>query len=152
MIAVPARVRDGREILGPAESMKLFAGAELHRVLVDLVEAPVLLESDANAALLGIMIDDAVRNAALFNVSSILNFASCRDHELVRGRTSAFGDIGMLFSGVDDETLGGLLSTSGLLRFARGQGLVVQRIDDLWLEPHDEVARAEVRTRSQPRS
>ena len=37
-----------------------------------------------------------------------------------------------------------MLSTSGLLRFARGQGLVVQRIDDLWLEPHDEVARAEV--------
>jgi predicted NBD/HSP70 family sugar kinase len=144
MVAVPARVRDGSEILGPAESMKIFAGAELHRILEDLVDAPVLLESDANSALLGIMIDDAVRNAALFNVSSILSFACCLDHELVRGRTSAFGDIGMLFSGVDDETLDGLLSTSGLLRFARGRGLDLDRIDDLWLEPHNEEARAEV--------
>jgi predicted NBD/HSP70 family sugar kinase len=143
--AVPGRVRDGREILGPAESMKIFAGTELHRSLADLVDAPVLLESDANSALLGIMIDDAtVRNAALFNVSSILSFASCTDHELVRGRTAAFGDIGALFSGVDNETLDGLLSTSGLLRFARGRGLKLQRIDDLWLEPHHEVARAEV--------
>jgi predicted NBD/HSP70 family sugar kinase len=142
--AVPGRVRDGREILGPAESMRIFAGAEFHRSLEDLVDAPVLLESDANCALLGIMIDDAVKNAALFNVSSTLNFASCTDHEIVRGRTSFFGDVGVLSSGVDNETLNGLLSTSGLLRFARRRGLDLQRIDDLWLEPHDEVARAEV--------
>jgi predicted NBD/HSP70 family sugar kinase len=145
VIAVPGRVRDGREIFGPAESMEILAGDGLHRRLQDLVDAPVLLESDANSALLGIMIDDAtVRNAALFNVSSILNFASCTDHELVRGHTSLFGDIGVLPSGVDNETLDVLLSTSGLLRFARGRGLDLQRIDDLWLEPQDEVARAEV--------
>jgi len=145
VIAVPGRVREGREVVGPAEAMKIFAGVELQRSLVDLVDAPVLLESDANAALLGIMIDDAtIRNAALFNVSSTLNFASCTDHEIVRGRTSFFGDIGVLFSGVDNETLDGLLSTSGLLRFARGRGLNLQRIDDLWLERHDEVARGEV--------
>ncbi len=143
--AVPARVRDGREIVGPAESMEIFAGAELHRSLQDLVDAPVRLESDANSALLGVMIDDAtLRNAALFNVSSILSFASCTDHEIVRGRTSFFGDIGVLPSGVDHETLDGLLSTSGLLRFARARGLNLQHIHDLWLEPHDEVARAEV--------
>jgi predicted NBD/HSP70 family sugar kinase len=145
VVAVPGRVRDGREILGPAESMRIFAGSELHRRLQDLLDAPVLLESDANSALLGIMMDDAtIGNAALFNVSSTLNFASCTDHQIVRGRTSSFGDIGVLLSGVDDETLEGLLSTSGLLRFARGRGLNLQRIDDLWLESHDEVARAEV--------
>ena len=66
------------------------------------------------------------------------------DHELVRGRTPAFGDIGVLFSGVADEILDGLLSTSGLLRFARGRGLDLERIEDLWLEPHAEVPRAEV--------
>jgi predicted NBD/HSP70 family sugar kinase len=143
--AVPGRVRDGREIFGPAESMKILAGAELHRSLEDLVDAPVLLESDANCALLGIMIDDAtIKNAALFSVSSTLNFASCTDHEIVRGRTSFFGDIGVLYSGVETETLDGLLSTTGLLRFARGRGLELQRIDDLWLEPHDEVAHDEV--------
>ena len=143
--AVPGRVREGREILGPAKSLKIFAGTELHRSLENLVDAPVLLESDANCALLGILIDDStIRNAALFNVSSILNFASCTDHEIVRGRTSYFGDIGMLPSGVDNEPLDGLLSTSGLLRFARGRGLKLQRVDDLWLEPHNEAVRAEV--------
>ena len=64
----------------------------------------MLLDSDANASLLGIVTEDAsLGNAALFSASSILNFSSCRDRVLVRGRTPAFGDIGVLFSGVGDE-------------------------------------------------
>jgi predicted NBD/HSP70 family sugar kinase len=142
---VPGRVRTGTEIFGPAEAMKTFAGSGLQRTLADLVNAPVLLDSDANASLLGILTEDAtLGNAALFSLSSILNFASCTEHELVRGRTPAFGDIGLLFSGVDNETLDGLLSTSGLLRFARGRGLDLERIEDLWLEPHDEASRSAV--------
>jgi predicted NBD/HSP70 family sugar kinase len=105
----------------------------------------VLLESDANAFLLGLLADDATpRNAALFSVSSTLDFASCTEDGLVRGRTPAFGDIGVLSSGVADETLDGLLSTSGLLGFARGRGLELETIEELWLEPHDEASRAAV--------
>lgn len=145
VVAVPGRVRVGTEIFGPGEAMKAFAGSGLQRDLADLVNAPVLLDSDANASLLGFLSEDAtLGRAALFSLSSILNFASCMDHELVRGRTPAFGDIGVLFSGVADEILDGLLSTSGLLRFARGRGLDLERIEDLWLEPHAEVPRAEV--------
>jgi predicted NBD/HSP70 family sugar kinase/biotin operon repressor len=145
VVAVPGRVRTGTEIFGPAEAMKAFAGAGLQRTLADLVDAPVHLDSDANASLLGILTEDAtLGNAALFSFSSILNFASCTAHELVRGRTPAFGDIGVLFSGVDNEILDGLLSTSGLLRFARARGLALERIEDLWLKPHEEVARADV--------
>ena len=145
VVAVPGRVRTGTEIFGPAESMKIFAGSGLQRSLAGLVNAPVLLDSDANASLLKILTEDAtLRNATLFSVSSILNFASCTDQELVRGRTPAFGDIGVLFSGVGNEPLDGLMSTSGLLRFARGRGLDLERIEDLWLEVHDEVVRAEV--------
>ena len=145
VVAVPGRVRTGTEIFGPAESMKIFAGSGLQRSLAGLVNAPVLLDSDANASLLKILTEDAtLRNATLFSVSSILNFASCTDQELVRGRTPAFGDIGVLFSGVGNEILDGLMSTSGLLRFARGRGLDLERIEDLWLEVHDEVVRAEV--------
>lgn len=99
----------------------------------------MLLDSDANASLLGILAEDAtIKDAALFSVSSILNFASCT------GRPPANGDIGVLFAGVGNETLGGLLSTSGLLRFARGRGLDLERIEELWLQPHDEVSRAGV--------
>jgi predicted NBD/HSP70 family sugar kinase/biotin operon repressor len=145
VVAVPGRVRTGTEIFGPAEAMKTFAGSGLQRTLADLVNAPVLLDSDANASLLEILTEDAtLGNAALFSLSSILNFASCTEHELVRGRTRAFGDIGVLFSGVGNETLDGLLSTSGLLRFARGRGLDLERIEDLWLQPHDEASRADV--------
>ena len=145
VVAVPGRVRTGIEIFGPAEAMKAFAGSGLQRDLADLVDAPVLLDSDANASLLGFLTEDAtLGNAALLSLSSILNFACCTDHEIVRGRTPAFGDIGVLFSGVADEILDGLLSTSGLLRFARGRGLDLERIEDLWLQPHDEGPRAEV--------
>jgi predicted NBD/HSP70 family sugar kinase/biotin operon repressor len=145
VVAVPGRVRTGTEIFGPAEAMKTFAGSGLHRALADLVDAPVLLDSDANASLLEILTEDAtLGNAALFSLSSILNFASCASHELVRGRTPAFGDIGVLFSGVGNEILDGLLSTSGLLRFAQGRGLDLERIEDLWLQPHDEASRADV--------
>jgi predicted NBD/HSP70 family sugar kinase len=145
VVAVPGRVRGGTEIFGPAEAMATFAGSGLHRALADLLDAPVLLESDANASLLAILTEDAtLGNAALLSASSILNLASCTDHELVQGRTPAFGDIGVLFSGVGNEPLDGLLSTSGLLRFARAQGLDLERIEDLWLQPQDNVSRADV--------
>jgi predicted NBD/HSP70 family sugar kinase len=145
VVAVPGRVRGGTEIFGPASPTQVFSGEGLQRALADLIDAPVLLDSDANASLLVILTEDAtLRNAVLFSVSSILSFASCTEHDLVRGRTPAFGDIGVLLSGVGDEPLDGLLSTSGLLRFARGHGLELERVDELWLRQHDEGARAAV--------
>ena len=125
--------------------MKIFAGSGLQQAVENLSEAPVLLDSDASASLLGILTDDAtIKNAALFSVSTILNFASCTDRELARGSTPTFGDIGVLSSGVGDENLDELLSTRGLLRFARKRGLDLERIESLWQEPHDEVSRAQV--------
>jgi predicted NBD/HSP70 family sugar kinase/biotin operon repressor len=145
VVAVPGRVRAGTEIFGPAEAMNTFAGSGLQRALADRVDGPVLLDSDANASLRGVLTEDAgLGNAALFSVSSILSFASCTEHQLVQGRTPTFGDIGVLFSGVGNEPLAGLLSTSGLLRFARGRGLELESIEDLWLQPHDAVSRDEV--------
>jgi len=70
-------VRAGTEIFGPAEAMTTFAGSGLRRAPAELVNAPVLLDSDANASLLAILTEDAtLGNAALFSLSSILNFAS----------------------------------------------------------------------------
>ncbi len=146
VVAVPGRVRAGTELLGPPEGMKAFAGTGLHRALADVIDAPALLESDANASLLGVLTEEAdLGSAVLLSLSSILSFASCTEHELVQGRTPSFGDLGMLVSGVGDERLDGLLSTSGLLRFARRQGLDLNGIEDLRLQPHEETARAVVR-------
>ncbi|MFC7598468.1 ROK family transcriptional regulator [Terrabacter sp. GCM10028922] len=143
--AVPGRVREGREIFATMESRKIFAGSHFHRAIEDRVAAPVLLDSDANASLLDILADDpTVENAALFIVSTMVTFASCAGREVARGRTPAFGDLGVLSSGVGKEHLGDLLSTSGLLRFAGGRGVDLERIEALWLEPPGQASRAEV--------
>ncbi|MEV6872069.1 ROK family protein [Amycolatopsis sp. NPDC051128] len=145
VVAVPGRVRDGTEIFSPSRSMKIFTGSGLHRAIVDLVHAPVLVDSDANASLLGILAEDTgIRNAALFNVSSVLNFAGCTEHELARGRTPAFGGIGVLCAGAGQETLEGLMSARGLLKFARGRGLDLTRVEELWRGRRDDAARAGV--------
>jgi predicted NBD/HSP70 family sugar kinase len=145
VVALPAHVRDGAEVFRPADPMRIFSGRDLHRTVEKLLDAPVTFDSDANASLLRVLTDEAgIRNAALFSVSSTLNFATCRDRELARGRTPAFGDIGSLSSNVDDRTLDGLLSTAGLAKFAREQGLDTERVEDLWLTSQDHRARAEI--------
>ena len=144
VVAVPGRLRAGTEISGPPEEMKAFEGSWFQQHLADLV-APVVLDSDANAFLLGMLAEDpTLDSGVLLSLSSVLNVASCTGRELVRGRTRAFGDLGVLFSGVAGETLGGLLSTNGLLRFARARGLDLGRIEDLWLQGHQARLRAAV--------
>lgn len=145
VVAVPGRVRAGTEISGPPETMKAITGSCLYQHLADLVNAPVVLDSDANASLLGNLTEDlTLSSRALLSLSSVLSLASCTGHELVRGRTPAFGDLGVLFAGVGNETLDGLLSTSGLLRFARGRGLDLGCIEDLWRQPEGGMSRANV--------
>jgi predicted NBD/HSP70 family sugar kinase/biotin operon repressor len=142
--ALPAHVRDGAEVFRPADRMKIFSGRELQRTVEELLDAPVTFDSDANASLLQVLTDDtSVRDAALFSVSSTLNFAICKEHELARGRTPAFGDIGALSSGIDGHTLNELLSTAGLVRFAREHGWDVERVEDLSPTPRDPSARAQ---------
>ena len=145
VVALPAQVRDGAEVFRPADPMRIFSGRDLHRTVEQLLDAPVTFDSDANASLLQVLADEAsIRNAALFSVSSTLNFATCRDRELARGRTPAFGDIGSLPSNVDDRTLDGLMSTAGLAKLAREHGLDSERVEDLWLTSKDHRARAEI--------
>ncbi len=86
VVAVPGQLRDPQGLLGPAEGKRAFAGPDLHNALEPLIDAPVLLDSDANASLLGILAEDpALGSASLFSASSMLSFATCADHELVRG-------------------------------------------------------------------
>ena len=143
--AMPGRLRNGPSAHGTPEPRKIFMGSRFQKAVEDRVKAPVLLDSDANASLRGILKDDAhIGNAALFMLSSALNFASCADHQITQGRTPAFGDLGVLFSGIGDETLDGLLSVKGLLRFAQARGLDLERIEALWSEAQDAPSLAEV--------
>jgi predicted NBD/HSP70 family sugar kinase len=144
--AVPGRARNGDKWSGAGESSTIFMDPSLHDSIEDRLKAPVLLESDASASLRGILKDDArIANAALFMLSTVLSFASCTDHEIAQGRTATFGDLGgVLFSGVGNETLDGLLSARGLLQYATGRGLDLDGVEALWSRPQKAVSRAEV--------
>ncbi|WP_458114199.1 hypothetical protein M1D88_09085 [Arthrobacter sp. R1-13] len=144
--ALPGRFVSGSNSSAGSESSKILMNSLLQKSLEDRLRAPVVLESDASASLREILKDDSsIGNAALFMLSTVLSFASCRDHEIAQGRTPAFGNLGaVLFSGVGNETLDGLLSTKGLLRFAKGRGLGLAGIEALWAQPHEVQSRAEV--------
>lgn len=144
--AVPGRVRNGAKWFGTESSEQIFTGSLFQNALEDRVKAPVCLESDADASLRGILKKDASRgSAALFLLSTVLNFASCTDQEIAQGRTPAFGDLGgVLFSGVGNGTLDGLMSTTGLLEFARGLGMDIENVERLWSDPQDAATRAVV--------
>ncbi|MFF2299623.1 ROK family transcriptional regulator [Arthrobacter sp. NPDC058127] len=131
---------------GTPESRKIFLASRLQSAIEERLKAPVTVESDANASLRGILKDDAsIGNAALFMLSTVLSFAGCTDHEIAKGRTPTFGDLGgVLFSGVGNETLDGLLSTTGILQFAQGRGLDLEGIEALWSQPQEMASRAEV--------
>ena len=144
--AMPGRVPNGTNWSGTPESRKIFLASQLQSAIEERLKAPVTVESDADASLRGILKDDAsIGNAALFMLSTVLSFAGCTDHEIAKGRSPAFGDLGgVLFSGVGNETLDGLLSTTGLLRFAQGRGLDLEGIEALWSQPQEMASRAEV--------
>ena len=144
--AMPGRVPNGTNWSGTPESRKIFLASRLQSAIEERLKAPVTVESDADASLRGILKDDAsIGNAALFMLSTVLSFAGCTDHEIAKGRSPAFGDLGgVLFSGVGNETLDGLLSTTGILQFAQGRGLDLEGIEALWSQPQEMASRAEV--------
>jgi predicted NBD/HSP70 family sugar kinase len=145
--ALPGRVRNGAKWSGTPESRRTPTDSLLQNSLEERLKAPVVLESDASASLRGILKDDAsIGNGALFMLSTVLSFASCTDNEIAQGRTPAFGDLGgVLFSGVGNETLDGLLSIKGLVQFARSRGLDLEEgIEALWSQPQEAASRAEV--------
>ena len=144
--ALPGRVPNGTNWSGTPESRKIFLASRLQNAIEERLKAPVTVESDADASLRGILKDDAsIGNAALFMLSTVLSFAGCTDHEIAKGRSPAFGDLGgVLFSGVGNETLDGLLSTTGILQFAQARGLDLEGIEALWSQPQEMASRAEV--------
>jgi len=144
--ALPRRALNRTNRSGTPESKSIFMDSRLKGALEERLKAPVILENDATSSLRGILKDDpSIGNAALFMLSTVLSFASCTDHEIAKGRTPAFGDLGgVLFSGVGNETLDGLLSTTGLLQFAKGRGLDLEGIEALWSQPQEAVSRADV--------
>jgi predicted NBD/HSP70 family sugar kinase len=144
--ALPGRVPNGTNWPGTPKSRKISEDSRLQSAIEERLKVPVILESDATSSLRGILKEDAsIGNAALFMLSTVLSFASCTDHEIAKGRTPAFGDLGgVLFSGVGNKTLDGLLSTTGLLQFAKGQGLDLEGIEALWSQPQEAVTRGDV--------
>ncbi|MET4098522.1 putative NBD/HSP70 family sugar kinase [Agrococcus sp. UYP10] len=137
-IALPARVADGTEVPNPPPPLDVLAGAAFAQQLAAALDAPVALDSDANMALVGLVADGAVADAAnptLLSMSTVLTVAVRRsDGTAAPGRTSSFGSFSLLPFQSDgiDTSLGAMLSTQGLLRYCAERGVALTDVSELW--------------------
>lgn len=137
-VGVPARVVHGAEIPKPPPSMSVLAGTAFREALASTLAAPVVLDGDANMALIGLVADGAVADSAnptLLNMSTVLTIAVRRmDGSAAPGLSSSFGDFSLLpfHSAAGDSTLGAMLSTQGLLDWCAQRGTALTDITDLW--------------------
>lgn len=148
LVAVPARVVDGREVPHPPSAMPAIGGTAFAEKLSAKVGAAVELDTDANMALAGLTVEGFIPDGALpvlLNMSTVLTMALLRrDGSSAHGVTSSFGNFSVLpFPGADARsTIGELLSTHGLEQYCRRQGVTLAHISELW-GGDDELGRFE---------
>lgn len=137
-VAVPARVANGAEVPNPPAALEILAGTAFAEQLAAAIEAPVVLDSDASMALVGLVADGAVPDAAnptLLSMSTVLTIAVRRyDGSVAPGLSSSFGNFSLIpFHRPEaDSTLGAMLSTQGLLSYCAMRGIVLTDVSELW--------------------
>lgn len=138
LVAVPARVVNGIEVPHPPSAMPAIGGSAFAEMLSTTIDAPVVLDTDANMALAGLTVEGFIPDGALpvlLNMSTVLTMALLRrDGSAAQGASSSFGNFSALpFPPADSEsTIGGLLSTHGLEAYCARQGVVLSHISELW--------------------
>lgn len=120
VVALPARIVDGREVSQPPLSMSPLVGSEFATALARAVNAEVALDSDANTALAGMLAQGIVPRAessVLLNMATEVTVSQRRaDGSTPQGWSSAFGDLSLIpFAAPQGvRTLGDMLSRRGL--------------------------------------
>lgn len=139
-IAVPARVVDG-EVVHPPLWMSILESHPIAAALSEIFNTEVVLDSDANMALAGLIAQEivpATESQLLLNMGTVLTVAwRRRDGSFAQGRSDAFGNFSLVpfhWEG-DDSTLGAMLSTYGLERFCEQTGVPLSGLPDLWEQP-----------------
>lgn len=141
-VGVPGRVSKRSNISRAAASLRGIEGTELHDRLQSLYEIDVVLDSDANMALLGEISQGLVsgaRDAVLLSASTAFGIAQSVNGKIVAGRSSAFGDFLALHAPGVDAPLGEVLSVNGLRRIGSGarEYLSAETVEALWQDPGD---------------
>lgn len=139
-IAVPARVVDG-EIVHPPLWMSILESHSIATELSRVFDTEVIIDSDANMALAGLIAQEivpAAESQLLLNMGTVLTVAwRRRDGSFAQGRSDAFGNFSLVpfHSAGGDSTLGAMLSTYGLERFCEQTGVPIDGLPDLWEQP-----------------
>lgn len=141
-IAVPARVVDG-EIVHPPLWMSILESHSIATALSRVFKTEVLIDSDANMALAGLIAQETVpasESQLLLNMGTVMTVAwRRRDGSFAEGRSDAFGNFSLVpfHSTAGDSTLGAMLSTHGLEQFCTQTGVPLAALPDLWERPDD---------------
>ena len=138
VVGVPGRVRDGRCLARPADRLSAGSGERLVVALEGALEAPVVLENDANVALVGELREGAAAgcsDAAVLTASTEVDAGVAVGGVVLRGRTGLVGELSAL--PVGDRTLRDLLSVSGLVDSAAHRGVILDDLAALWARTPD---------------
>ncbi|WP_395405470.1 ROK family protein (plasmid) [Arthrobacter sp. UC242_113] len=136
-VAVPGRVM-GTQLTRPAPSAHQLAGTEFHSLLERKLGVRVYLDNDANLALLSEITDGTVAgrsDVALLSVSTTFGASIAVQGSILKGRSIALGELGVLGAGPNGAPLDRFLSVNGLMETAAQRGLRLDAIEDLWEKP-----------------
>jgi predicted NBD/HSP70 family sugar kinase len=135
-IGVPATVRNDGEVVRPAAKLAQIAGRELRERLGELLKVPVVLENEANVALLGEHASGAAAgstDAVMLLVSTNFGAGVAMNGEMVRGRTGMVGEFGFIPTGEAGQSLRDLLSVAGITSAAKARGIELKDIAELFV-------------------
>lgn len=136
-VAVPGRVM-GTQLTHPAPSASQLAGTEFHSLLQCKIGVPVYLDNDANLALLSEISNGTVTgksDVALLSVSTTFGSSIAVQGSILRGRSIALGQLGVVNAGPEGSRLDHFLSVNGLMETAKNRGLPLEAIEQLWERP-----------------
>lgn len=141
VVALPAVVPEPGVVVRPTRRLAQLAGRDLQRGLSQALGVPVVLENDANMALLGELATGAAAgraHAVLLTLSTDFTAGIAIAGEILRGRNGLVGQFGWLHAAGVDRPLRELLSVDGILASAAAMNIDLRTIDDLFPPDTDE--------------
>lgn len=141
VVALPAVVPEPGVVVRPTRRLAQLAGSQLQRCLSQALGVPVVLENDANMALLGELATGAAAgraHAVLLTLSTDFSAGIAIDGEILRGRNGIVGQFGWLHAAGTGRPLRELLSVDGILASAAARNIGLRDIEDLCPPDTDE--------------
>lgn len=147
-VGVPGRVNERFEIYRSGEELSTMDGSGLYEGLNGEFDVSVILDSDANMALLGEISAgeiDGSGDAVLLSLSTGFNSAQSQNGYIRKSRSESFGNIGSLYARESSVPLENYLSVKGLSRLlpvSEGND-ASQVVESLWrdVDRHNDIVK-----------